>query len=66
MNLRMKSYLRDVIQKWADEACNSDAWEQSGIYFGENTVDHMTDAAASVFDGICEAQRYERQQQPVP
>ena len=56
----LQASLRDHIQAWADKMCESDEAQQSEIYWGNETVEHMTTAAFAVFLGIAEAQKYER------
>jgi hypothetical protein len=56
MNYRLKDYLQNKIQQFLDENCEADDWPD--IIIGQDTVMYMTEAAANVFDGILESQRY--------
>lgn len=57
MNAGLQYQLEQAIQKWADDNCESDKWPQE-IVFGNRTVDNMAAAAAAVFDGILDAEKY--------
>jgi len=56
MHMTLKLKLYQKIGKWIDEIAE-DA-DKPEMFFGEQTQELMTEAAASVFDGIADAYKY--------
>lgn len=56
MHIKLKLKLYDKIGKWIDEIAEDP--DTPTMFFGEKTQELMTEAAASVFDGIVDAYQY--------
>ena len=50
------AYLEAVIENWINDNCEEENWPE--VIVGRETGQHMAKAAAAVFDGICEAEKY--------
>jgi hypothetical protein len=56
MQAKLYFDLQQKIQEWVDEHCEENEWP--GIFVGNETIEHMTKAASSVFDACLEAEEY--------
>ena len=45
---KLKVSLGDAIQAWANEAPNSDGWNELDMYVGDKLVELMTDSAFNI------------------
>lgn len=59
MHPKLKLKIYEAIEKVIDDACEADLWEG---YLHPEITNHMTEAAALVFDSSMEGQRYAKQE----
>jgi len=52
--------LQTTIQKWADGQCEKDTWPD--FWMGEDTIQHMTNAAMAVLEACVESQAYAKRE----
>ena len=60
---QLKASLYKKIEEWIDENCESDECQDSGMYWGTETAEHMTTAALAVFSGAADCLRYAEQEE---
>lgn len=63
MHHKQRERLAAAIQQWADtEAEDYGSTWPDDVYWPDKAADLMADAAAAVFDGIGDGQRFQKQQ----
>jgi hypothetical protein len=58
MQPKLYSKLYEAIEKFLNDNCETDEYQALDFYSPDNMGLHMTNAAATVFDGIVEASKF--------